>query len=289
MSRIEVRNLTKKYGATVALNEVNISFENEKIYGLLGRNGAGKTTLFSIISNRLFPDTGEVFIENKSITNTPNILKQIYCTTEKNLFPGNMKVKHLFKWTSEFFKDFDKERAFELCEIFNLEPDERIAALSTGYCSIIKNIVAISVNTPVLLLDEPVLGLDANHRDMFYKQLLKSYAQKPRTIVISTHLIEEIDGVIEKVIILDGGKIIVDDDADNFTQKGYMVSGPKNIVEEFIKGKNVIGNDMLGGLQTTYIFNEKNPDEYAEHKILKISKLPLQKLFIHLTNGGKKK
>ena len=103
---------------------------------------------------------------------------------------------------------------------------------------------------------------------------------------MQTHLIEEIDGVIEQVIILNEGKILINDEVSNVTQKGYMVSGPKDMVDDFIKSKNVIGFDVLGGLKTAYVFDERKPHEDKELKMLEVSRLPLQKLFIHLTNGG---
>lgn len=286
MSKIEVRNITKTYGSTIALSEINLRFEGEKIYGLLGRNGAGKTTLFSLMCNRIFPDSGEVIVDGKNVIHDCNKVKEIYCTTEKRLFPENMKVKDLFSWTKEFYSDFDIDKALELSKSFKLYQNSRIRELSTGYSTIVKNVAALSANTPILLLDEPVLGLDPNHRDLFYRELIKSYAQKPRLIVISTHLIEEIDDVIEDVIILNDGKIIIDDEVSNVIQRGYSVSGPKDAVDSFVKGKNVIGFDILGGLKTSYIFDELMPHEGKELNILEVSKLPLQKLFIHLTNGG---
>lgn len=285
MSKIEIIKLTKTYGSTIALNNIDLCFESEKIYGLLGRNGAGKTTLLSLLCNRIFPDKGEIIVDSKNIIQDNSKIKDIYCTTEKRLYPEDMKVKEVFDWTNEFYANFDKEKAFKLSESFKLNINSKVKELSTGYSTIIKNIVALAVNTSVLLLDEPVLGLDANHRDLFYKELIKSYAQKPKTIVISTHLIEEIDSIIEQVVIIDEGKVLVNDDVNNVMQKGYMVSGPKGMVDGFIKDKNVIGFDMLGGLKTAYVFDKRKPQD-KELGMLEISRLPLQKLFIYLTNGG---
>lgn len=285
MSKIEVRKLTKTYGSTIALDNIDLCFEEEKIYGLLGRNGAGKTTLLSLLCNKIFPDEGEVIIDNKNILRDNSKIKEIYCTTEKMLYPENMKVKDVYAWTNEFYASFDKEKALELSDSFKLNRNSRVEELSTGYSTIIKNIVALAVNTSVLLLDEPMLGLDANHRDLFYKELMKSYAQKPKTIVLSTHLIEEIEGVIEQVVIIDEGKILINDEINNVTQKGYMISGPKDMVERFIQDKNIIGSDMLGGLKTAYVFDERKPQD-KELGMLEMSRLPLQKLVMHLTNGG---
>lgn len=141
--------------------------------------------------------------------------------------------------------------------------------------------MALSVNTPYVLLDEPVLGLDANHREMFYKMLLEKYAEKPFMAVISTHIIEEVSGIIEDVIIIKSGRIIRNEPCEELLSKGYTVSGTASKVDYFIKDKQVIGTDTLGGLKTAYILG-KAEDSVPEG--LDITKLDLQKLFIQLTN-----
>jgi ABC-2 type transport system ATP-binding protein len=140
----------------------------------------------------------------------------------------------------------------------------------------------LSVNTPYILLDEPVLGLDANHRDMFYRILLEKYSTNPSTIIISTHLIEEVSAVIEDIVILKKGKIIKNESSEALLSNGYTVSGSAAVVDTFLVDKNVIGTDTLGGLKSAYILGK------LEGEIpngIEISKLDLQKLFIQLTNS----
>ena len=96
---------------------------------------------------------------------------------EKNFYPDNMKIKEIFRWTKEFYPEFDTEYAMKLAEVFDLNLNKNVKSLSTGYNSIYKVIIALSVNTPYVLLDEPVLGLDANHRDLFYKLLIEKYSK----------------------------------------------------------------------------------------------------------------
>lgn len=286
MAKIEIKNLTKNFGTTTALDNINLVLEENKIYGLLGRNGAGKTTMLSLASNRIFPNTGEIVFDGKPVLENDEVLKEIYCTTEKSLLPENMKVKELFYWTGEFYKNFDIKRAEELAKLFKLNTSKKIKGLSTGYSTILKNIIGLSVNTQVLFLDEPVLGLDANHRDLFYKELIKSYTENPRTIVISTHLIEEVGDIIENVIVLKEGKVLLVDEVENVLQRGYTISGPSEAVDKFTVNKNIIGSDVLGGLKSVYVYDEKIIKADISNN-LEVSKLSLQKLFIHLTNGGR--
>lgn len=279
---IEIKNISKSFGNTQALDQVSICLEESKIYGLLGRNGAGKTTLLNIITNRIFADKGEVLVDGISAKENDEALRKIYMMGEKNFYPDNMKIKEIFRWTKEFYPEFDTEYAMKLAEVFDLNLNKNVKSLSTGYNSIYKVIIALSVNTPYVLLDEPVLGLDANHRDLFYKLLIEKYSNSPATFVISTHLIEEVSNIIEDVIIIKKGKIIKNESREELMSVGYSVSGMAGLVDEYIKGKDVIGIDTMGGLKSAYIMGQigRNVPEGLE-----ITKMDLQKLFVQLTNA----
>jgi ABC-2 type transport system ATP-binding protein len=281
MNGIEVKKISKSYGTVKALEDVSLTLGENKIYGLLGRNGAGKTTLLNVITNRIFEDNGEVLIDGEGHKDNDKALGKLYMMGESNLYPENMKIRDVFKWTKTFYPDFDKEYAEKAADRFGLNMKKKTNALSTGYKSIFKLILALSVNTPYILLDEPVLGLDANHRELFYKLLLEKYAKKPFTAVISTHLIEEVSGIIEDVIIVKNGRVIRNESCEELLSKGYTVSGAAAKVDSFIKDKQIIGTDTLGGLKTAYILGkaEENVPEGLE-----ITRLDLQKLFIQLTN-----
>lgn len=278
---IEIKNVSKSFGSLKAVDHVSLTFEEEKIYGLLGRNGAGKSTLLNLITNRIFPDEGEVFVNGAPAKENDAALRNIYFMSEGNLYPDSMKVMEAFHWTKEFYGGFDEELAKRLSDKFQLPSKKKIKSLSTGYRSIFKIIVALSVDASYILLDEPVLGLDANHRELFYKELIESYGERPRTFVISTHLIEEISGIIEDIIIIKQGKVIRNESTENLLQSGYTVSGSGSLVDRFISGKHVIGEDVLGGLKSVYILGE-TPKEVPAG--LEVTRLDLQKLFIQLTN-----
>jgi ABC-2 type transport system ATP-binding protein len=282
MSRIEVKNVTKKYGAVTALDGVSATIEENRIYGLLGRNGAGNSTLLNIITNRVFPTSGEVLIDGEPVLENDRMLGKVYCMSEQPLYPESMRLKEVFKWTREFYPDMDMDYALALAEKFSLSTRKRLKTLSTGYTSIYKIIVALACNAPVLLLDEPVLGLDANFRDVFYRELIARYSEQPRTIVISTHLIEEAADVVEHVLIINNGRIILDDSTQNVLTAGCTVTGPAALVDEYVAGYRVLGSDMLGGIKSAYLLGR--PDAPAPAGV-EISRMKLQSLFIHLTNA----
>lgn len=134
-----------------------------------------------------------------------------------------------------------------------------------------------------MFFDEPVLGLDANHRDMFYRQVVNHYNDHPATYVISTHLIEEAAGIIERAVVIKDGKLLLDEDADNVRSMGYSVSGKASDVESFIAGKDVMGVDSIGGLKTAYVKGNRANDNVPPE--LEAEPLSLQALFIQLTNS----
>lgn len=282
MNNLEIKNVSKAFGETQALSDVSISLEENKIYGLLGRNGAGKTTLLNIMTNKLFADCGEVTIDGESVCENDEALSEIYMMNEGNYYPQAMKVCEAFKWSKMFYPNFDMDYANALAEKFGLNTKKKIKELSTGYKSIFKMIIGLSSEVQYLLFDEPVLGVDANHRDMFYKLLIENYTENPKTIVISTHLIEEISHVIEDIIIIDKGKIIKNESCETLLSQGYAVSGMTSEVDRFIANKSVIGMENLGGLKTAYLWGKLDRGELSEK--LEASGLDLQRLFIHLTN-----
>ncbi len=280
---IEVRNITKNYGNTRALDQVSLTFEENKIYGLLGRNGAGKTTLLNIITNHIFASEGEILIDGMPAKENDAAQKKIYMMSEKDYYPTKMKVKDIYQWTKAFYPDFDMEYAMHASELFELNTNKAVKALSTGFNSIFKVIIALSVNTPYVLLDEPVLGLDANNRELFYRLLIEKYSNNPCTIVVSTHLIEEVSNVVENVMIIKKGKIIKNETRDELLSKGYTVSGAAAKIDSYILGKNVIGTDGLGGLKSAYILGELDRTGIPEG--IEVTKMDLQKLFVQLTNA----
>lgn len=281
MTCIEVAHLSKSFGSVEALKNISLKFSQRKIYGLLGRNGAGKSTLLNIIANRLFPDSGAVLIDGMPNHENEIALGKIYLMSEKHLYPESLKIAEVLRWSSKFYPDFDMDCACRLAAEFGLDLNKKVKALSTGYSSIMKNVIALSVNTPYVLMDEPVLGLDANHRDMLYKMLVERFANNPATFILSTHLIEEVAAVIEEVVIIKEGEIIKNQSCEELMSQGYTVTGSCAGVDCFIADKHVIGVDTLGGLKSAYILGQRDGAKVPEG--LEITRMDLQKLFIKLT------
>ena len=275
---IEIKNITKSFGDTCALDNVTLTFGDDKIYGLLGNNGAGKTTLMSILTGRQYPNVGTVTIDGESIVNNDSALGKVFLVAEQNLFPEDMKVNKALKTAELFYPNFDRPYAERLAEKFGLNTKKKIKALSTGYSSIFRLILGLSVNTPYLIFDEPVLGLDAQHRDMFYRILLEKYAENPCTIVISTHLISEAADLIEHAVIIRDGRILKDCPREELTAEAYAVSGPTGLVDKHLEGKHVLSANVLGGLKTACVQGQRGTLPEG----LELTAINLQDYFISL-------
>ncbi len=279
---IDVVDVSKSYGKNIALDQISVSFQKDKIYGLLGRNGAGKTTLMSLITNQIFPDRGTITIDGVKVFDNQHAMGKLYMMTEKKLYPETIRVSEIFRWTDEFYGGFNHEFADVLCRRFALNKRKKIKTLSTGYSSIYKFIVALCVKADYILLDEPVLGLDAGHREIFYKSLLETYAETPRTFLISTHLIEEVSGMIEDVVIIDRGRIIRNCSVEELLQSGYNITGSISDVDAYCSNRETIGSDTVGGIKTAAVLGKA--DNIPEG--LTISPLDLQKLFVSMTEAS---
>lgn len=278
MNRIQISNISKQYKDIKALDHIYCTFESGRIYGLLGRNGAGKSTLINIIANRIFASEGKITIDGLPSVENMAIHEKIYCMSETDLYDSNLKVKDLFKWTCRFYDHFDLDQAFEIAARFHLDVNKRFKSLSKGYQSILKLTIALSLDLPYIIFDEPVLGLDANHRELFYSLLLKNYEQRECTYIIATHLIEEVAHLIEDVVLIDQGKILLQDSVEHLLQNAYCVSGFASEVDQYCLGKEVLGQDTLGGMKIAYIKGQPQASEK-----LQFSPINLQKLFVKLT------
>ncbi len=278
---LEIKNVTKRFDGKPALDRVNLRFEGPRIYGLLGRNGAGKTTLMNMIAGRIFPTEGEILLDGESIAENDGALGKVFSMSETNYFPEKMKVCEVFSTLTTLYPQFDRDYADELCGKFELNEFKKNNKLSTGFGTILKLVAGMASRAPILLLDEPVLGLDANNRDLFYRELLKDYEKHPRLIIFSTHIIEEASKLIEKAVILRSGRVILDEEVDSLLAGAYSVSGPAGEVDSYASGKDVLGEDTLGGLKTVYLRGEPTGQLPTG---LELGKMSLQKLFIELTN-----
>ncbi|MGG3443613.1 ABC transporter ATP-binding protein [Bacillus nitratireducens] len=287
MIALETKDLTKKYKKKLAVNEVTISLEEHKIYGLLGRNGAGKTTLLNILAGQIISSSGSVSIFGENVFENSKAMRSICFVRVKEEGHLSNKIKEIFELCNMFYKNWDQKYAEELAGKFQLNMKEKYHKLSHGMQTVVGIIQGLASRAPITIFDEPTTGLDAAHRELFYSLLLEDYGEYPRTIILSTHLVEEVTHVIEDVIIMKEGRLVVQSSVEDLLQQGHIISGIKDKVDEFSINKKIINREVYGNKGITVIWEELSNEDYysLEKEGLVIDRITLRKLFIHITGG----
>ena len=281
---IELTNVTKQYRNVSVLKNVTLNIDMPGIYCLLGRNGAGKTTLLKSIAGYQNITDGQIQVDGKVITTSTLDTGVSYIENFARHF--NLPVRKLLRIASEVNPNYDFEFASEMVERFELDGKKKFHHLSLGMKTMVSTIICLASNKSVILLDEPVLGFDAIMRVEFYEMLTESFQKHPRVIIVSTHIIEEIANTIQKLIIIDKGCIRFFDSLQAVETKAFSVSGLKKDVDTATENLNVIGQNTVGGLVTSYLFDSPP----AETASLEIRPLSLQDFFIQMVGhkGGAK-
>lgn len=279
---IELKAVTKRYGQATVLKNITLSIDEPGIYCLLGRNGAGKTTLLKSIAGYQNITSGSIKVGGKTITTSTLDTGVSYIENFAKHF--NLPVRKLLRIASQVNPNYDYDFASQMMERFELEGKKKFRQLSLGMKTMVSTIICLASNKEVILLDEPVLGFDAIMRVEFYDMLTESFHKHPRMIIVSTHIIEEIAKTIQKLMILDKGSIRFFDTLQSVEAKAFCVSGLQKDVEAATRNLNVIAQDTVGGLATSYIFDTP-PQPTAS---LEIRPLSLQEFFIQLVGhkGG---
>lgn len=285
--RIEIRHLTKRYGHFVALDHVSLSFEGGKIYGLLGRNGAGKTTLLHLINAHLFPSEGQILVDGEDPVENPRALKKMCFIRESENFKPTLRVKDVLTLASLTFPRWDQAFAEELLQVFRLDPSKKVKALSKGMGSALGVTVGMASRAAVTIFDEPYIGMDVVHRQQFYDLLLEDYTHHPRTIIFSTHLIDEVSKMFEEVVILDQGKVILQEETEVLRQKAFYLRGEAQRVDELARGFQVIHEETWGTTKQSAVLGERSEQLLTKAKQMEVNveSIPIQKLMVYLTTG----
>lgn len=282
---IEVDHLTKRYRETLALDDVTVTFAENAITGLLGRNGAGKTTLMSIITAQNFATQGTVRVFGAEPYENAAVLSRMCFVRESQQYQDESKPHHAFAAARMFFANWDQQLAESLVEEFRLPMNRTIKKLSRGQLSAVGVIIGIASRAEITFFDEPYLGLDAVARQVFYDRLLADYASHPRTIVLSSHLIDEIAHLIENVVVIDDGRIIVDTDAESLRGEATTIVGERTAVETFTLGRRVIHTDALGNTMAATVLGQlTEADRHALTQAgLDTEPVSLQQLVVRMT------
>lgn len=282
---LEARELTLRYGRTVALDRVTFALPAGGIHALLGRNGSGKTSLLSVAAALRPASDGQVLVDGEDPFENARVTERTCLIRESGDVLTEEKVRVSLRYFADVRPTWDAERAAELVDAFGIDTRKRVSALSRGQRSALGAVVGIASRTPLTMFDEVHLGMDAPSRQRFYDELLADVVAHPRTVVLSSHLINEIEQLLERVVILDAGRVLLSEDAETLRGKGATLTGPAAAVTRAVDGLTVVGERALGPVRQVTVFDDLDDGALADAREagLEVGPVPLQDLFIHLT------
>lgn len=260
---IEARGLTRVYKDTRALDDVTVQIRANTITGLLGRNGAGKTSFMSLATAQDRPTSGTVKVLGEQPFEHARVLEQLCFIRDNQRYPDDYALKHALRAARIFYPNWDQALADELVRLFRVPEKTVVKKFSRGQFSALGIVLGLASRAPITFFDEPYLGLDATARGYFYDVLLRDYQAHPRTIVLSTHLIDEMDRLLERVVILDRGRIVRDADVDELRGAAHQVAGRASAVDSYLTGRKVLSRQRVGGLATAVVEGSASAEDRA--------------------------
>ncbi|WP_278312836.1 ABC transporter ATP-binding protein [Lolliginicoccus levis] len=283
-----LHGVTMRYGRLRALDGVDLALRPGTIHGLLGRNGSGKTTAMRILAGHQIPTAGHATLDGAKTFENDNAVAAISFIRDDQRYPEDFTVHHVLRCAAALHPAWNEQLAQQLCHDFALPPRRKTKKLSRGMRSALAITVGLASRAPLTLLDEPTLGLDAPSRQVFHDRLIEDYALHPRTILLSTHLIDEVSPLLEHVFILDRGRVIADASADELRSRAVRATGETQQVRELIGDASVLGTETLGS--QSRIVAAIAADEHLRAEALRrgvaLDSVPLQQLITHLTQGA---
>ena len=225
---LEYKGINKNFGEKQVLKNVNLKIESNKIIGLLGKNGSGKSTLFKLANDLLTPTSGEVLVNGMPIS--PETKKIVSYLPERSYLDTSLKVCDAIKLFETFYEDFDKEKAEKLLVDLQLDKDMRLSKMSKGMKEKVQLVLVMSRRAKIYILDEPLGGVDPASRDYILQTILKNF-DKNATLFISTHMIADIEKILDEVVFIDEGEIVLQENADKLRKK------EKSSIDEIFRRK----------------------------------------------------
>ena len=211
MELLEIKDLSKVFEKKEVLKNINLNITSGKIIGLLGKNGAGKTTLIKLINDLLTPTFGEILVKgNKVGVESKKIISYL---PERTYLNKSMKVSEVINYFEDFYENFDSQKAIKLLKDLDLDVNQRISKMSKGMQEKVQLVLVMSREADLYILDEPLGGVDPATRDYILDTILSNF-NEDASVIISTHLISDIERILDEVIFIDNGKIVLQDDAD---------------------------------------------------------------------------
>ncbi|WP_042144492.1 ATP-binding cassette domain-containing protein [Paucisalibacillus sp. EB02] len=287
MKVIECEGLVKTYGSINALDRITFSIEENTITGLIGRNGAGKTTLLKVIAGFWRETEGRVKVFERSPFNNLEVSMNSIFVDDMMSFTYTLNLKEVLTEAQAFYPNWDAKLAEGLLEYFNFNPRLVHQSLSKGKRSTFNMIVGLAAKCPLTIFDEPTTGMDAAVRKDFYRALLKDYLFSPRTIIISSHHLDEMEDILEDILLVDEGKKVLQLPVDEFKEYAVTLSGKTAIVMQILEDKDVIYKRNIDLDSCSVVVRNNFSHESVKRLGINVSPVTPSDLCVYLTNQAK--
>lgn len=286
MLAADLRNLHVRFGDVAAVDGVTTTFAAGAITGLLGRNGAGKSTLLSAVAGYRRPSDGTVLVGGRDPHDDPLAASATCLVRDAGDIDQTMPVEDVFEVAAALRRSWDQRYAERLADRFELPLRTKVGALSRGKASALLVTFGLASRAPLTMFDEPQLGMDPPTRYAFYDELLADYSEHPRTIVIATHLIDEVASLFEHVAVLDRGRLVLHEPIDAVLGRGAELTGPADAVDGVAAGRRIVQERRLGPTKSVVVLDavDDSLQRAAAAAGVELGPLHLQDLFVHLTS-----
>ena len=252
-SGIVLEHVSKRYGETRVLDDISVRFAPGMVHGVLGRNGVGKTTLMSVICNHIFKSAGTIRIDGRDPDENAPVLERLCFIHEDQRWHEAYRIGDIIDAAARFYTGWDDALAQRLVTRFRLPRTVRAGNMSRGQRSSLAIVIALASHAPYTFLDEPYLGLDPTARGIFYEELARTQAERPRTFLLSTHLIDECASLLQTVTVIDGGRVRLNADADEATRNVYTMTGFVDDLSPVLDHMQLISARTMGTMRTVVV------------------------------------
>ncbi|WP_277587010.1 ABC transporter ATP-binding protein [Psychrobacillus antarcticus] len=257
MNVIDCQKVSKGFRRTNALESISFQLTDQKITGVIGRNGAGKTTLLKILAGLTKHKSGEVNVFGKNPYNNLMVSANSILVDDQMTFPDSLTLEELLRSAPAFYKRWDAQLASRLFQYFKLDSKQQHSKLSKGARATFNMIFGLSTRCELTMFDEPTNGMDEAVRTDFYRALLKDYITHPRSILISSHHLAEIEHLLEDILLIHNGNVVLHDSIDEVKEFAVAVQGPIADVERWTAGEKVFHSKIIDG-QRLYVVVKNN-------------------------------
>ncbi|MDN5699764.1 MAG: ABC transporter ATP-binding protein [Kocuria sp.] len=277
---IQIRNLNKSFGKKHVLKDITVDFAPNRVHGLLGANGVGKTTLMAVILNHKFRSSGEVLIDGEDPRENAKVLERTCFIHEDQKFHDDDTPTSLLRILPRFYPEWDAALAERLASRFRLPMGTRTVKLSRGQRSALAIVIGLASRAPYTFMDEPYLGLDPAHRSLFYEEFAREIAEHPRTVILSTHLIDEVSDLLENVVMLEDGQVTLNADIDHARDSAFVLRGLEPVVRELVGERQVFREHRLGNILSVTVDGSATDDDHrrAAQSNVSVEPVTLQEL-----------